>query len=331
MAKVLIIRFSSIGDIVLTSAVVRCVKNQLENAEVHYVTKLKYKDLVEHNPYIDKKHYLDTNLRKLTSELAKEKFDYIIDLHHNLRSLIVKSRIGGKSYSFNKLNFEKWMLVNLKVNKLPQKHIVDRYMDTVKKLGVENDEKGLDFFVPNSVNAVNDLPENYGNGYIAFAIGALHNTKKLPLSKILSICKKINKPIVLLGDSNDREGAINIVEDLGSFTKMKLVYNACGRYSLLETASIIQGAEKVIAHDTGLMHIAAAFKKEVISIWGNTVPELGMYPYFGSQSETGKSHIIEVKDLSCRPCSKLGYEKCPKDHFDCMEKINLESIAELAN
>ena len=146
--KILILRFSSIGDIVLTTPVVRTLKTQLEAVEIHYATKIQYRDLFEVNPYIDRMHYLGDKLSALIAELRKENFDCLIDLHHNLRTLRIKQALGIRSYSFNKLNVEKWLKVNLKIDHLPNVHIVDRYMDTVKSLGVKMDTLGLDYFIP---------------------------------------------------------------------------------------------------------------------------------------------------------------------------------------
>jgi ADP-heptose:LPS heptosyltransferase len=304
---------------VLTSPVIRCVKQQISECEVHFFTKKKFESVISDNPYIDKIYLLENNLLEIINQLKKENYDYIIDLHHNLRTLIVKGFLGKKAFSFNKINWEKWLITNLKINKLPNKHIVDRYFETVNKLGVTNDFKGLDFFI-NSKNNVEltDLPEIFKKGYIAFAIGGQHATKRLPTEKIISICKKIEEPIILLGGKEDAL----IGEKVSSYCGKNKTYNACGKYNLQQSASIIKQAKKVITHDTGLMHIAAAFKKDIISIWGNTIPEFGMYPYLAGE----KSKIIEVKDLPCRPCSKIGFEKCPKKHFYCMNLIDENDI-----
>ena len=104
------------------------------------------------------------------------------------------------------------------------------------------------------------------------------------------------------------------------------VYNACGRFSINQSASLVQQARVVITPDTGLMHIAAAFKKKIISVWGNTIPEFGMFPYLPDKD----SRIIQVEGLSCRPCSKIGYSSCPKKHFRCMNDIDEKQLAELA-
>ena len=314
MKKILIIRFSSIGDIVLTTPVIRCIKEQKPEIEIHYLTKKSFKGILEHNPYLSKIHTIEKDIKEIATELKQENFDYVIDLHNNLRSLQTKRIIGKPSSSFKKLNFKKWMLVNLKINNMPAMHVVDRYLETAAALGIKNDLKGLDYFIPTKDEVqLQSLPSTHQNGYIGFVIGAKHFTKQLPTEKIISICKKLNQPIILLGGKEDQERAIKIEKAVGS-----AIYNACGNYNLNQSASIIKQAKKIITHDTGLMHIAAAFKKEIISVWGNTVPAFGFTPYLPDN----KSKIVEVKNLACRPCSKIGHDKCPKGHFKCMMEID---------
>ena len=325
MLKILVIRFSSIGDIVLTSPILRCLKKQLSGVEVHYLTKAGFKDLLLNNPNVDKVYSIQKHINEILSVLKTEQYDYIIDLHHNLRSWQVKTALGKKSFAFDKLNFEKWLIVNFKINRLPQVHIVDRYFETVKSLGVTNDGLGLDYFIkPIDEVAITSLPETHRNGFVAIVIGAKHFTKRLPDEKIIEIIHQLNKPVVLLGGKEDRERGKLICEKSGSNC-----YNACGKYSLDQSASIIRQSDVVITNDTGLMHIAAAFKKKIISVWGNTIPEFGMTPYFpvGSLQFT-VSKIVEVKGLSCRPCSKIGYDKCPKGHFRCMNELNVAEIVD---
>jgi ADP-heptose:LPS heptosyltransferase len=316
--KFLIIRFSSIGDIVLTAPVIRNLKQQCEDAEIHYVTKQQYKSILDNNPYVDKVHTLDKSFDEMILELRREHFHYVIDLHKNMRTSRVKLRLLSTFFSFKKLNLEKWLMVNFKINRLPKLHIVDRYMETIKFFIDENDQKGLDYFIPagDEIN-LDCLPELFRKNYIAFAIGAQHATKRLPLEKIISICKKINKPIIILGDNNDKIVAEKVKNAVG-----ENIYNACGIYNLNQSASLVKQAKLVISHDTGLMHIAAAFKKQIISIWGNTIPEFGMYPYLSDEA----SEIVEVKGLKCRPCTKIGFNKCPKKHFKCMMEIDEERI-----
>jgi ADP-heptose:LPS heptosyltransferase len=323
--RILIVRFSSIGDIVLTTPVIRCLKSQLPNVEIHYLTKHSFREILQSNPYIDKLHLLDENLEEVIINLKKENFDYIIDLHHNLRTLKLKRALKNvKAYSFNKLNVRKYLLTAFKINLMPDVHIVDRYMETVKPLGVINDGKGLDYFIPEKdVVPDNDIPASHILGYFGLVIGAAHNTKKLPLHKLQDLCSKINHPIILLGGPEDRKTG----DEIASVDSTK-IYNSCGKFNLNESADLVRRARLIITHDTGLMHIAAAFKKPVISIWGNTVPAFGMSAYYGNTMVPNM--LYEVKGLWCRPCSKIGYSKCPLGHFKCMEKHNINNITQTA-
>ena len=305
----------------LTTPVVRCLKLQLPGAEVHFATKRGFATLLENNPYIDKTYYLDDSLPVLVQQLRAEKFDYVIDLHQNLRTRLIKLQLGVKAYSFEKLNLKKWLLVQLKINTLPALHIVDRYVNTLLPLGVTNDEKGLDYFIPYKDQVeLNWLPPTHQSGYVAYAIGGQHATKKLPVDRMVELCRKIDYPVILLGGKEDQAAGNALETALGT----RLIYNACGHYNLNQSASLLQGARLVFTHDTGLMHIAAALKKKVYSIWGNTTPAFGMYPY-------KTPHVVlENEKLNCRPCSKIGFANCPRGHFKCMNDISFDfEITEL--
>lgn len=324
MVKFLIVRLSSIGDIVLTTPVVRMLKQQVEEAQVHFLTKPQYTGILENNPYISKIHVYKAKNKEFIESLRNEFFDYVIDLHKNLRTHFLKNKLGIYAFAVNKINWEKWLMVNFKLNKLPDVHIVDRYLETTRLFDVENDQKGLDYFIPvkDEVNLLS-LPGKFPYAYVAFAIGAQHSTKRLPNKKIIEICNKLSLPVVLLGGKEDRENA----ELINASVSGTPVYNACGKYNLNSSASLVRQAKVVITHDTGLMHIAAALKKRIVSVWGNTIPEFGMSPYLADSN----SVIFEVKGLKCRPCSKIGYKKCPKKHFKCMNNINSTQVAEMTN
>jgi ADP-heptose:LPS heptosyltransferase len=317
--KILIIRFSSIGDIVLTTPVIRCIKQQIKGVEVHYITKQKFSSVISSNPYIDKLYTINDSTSEIITQLKKENYDYIIDLHHNLRTLKLKLALGKKSFSFRKLNWEKMLMVYFKINKLPKLHIVDRYFETLTSIGVTNDHKELDYFIPEKdiVNVTTYLPTQFQDGYEVLVVGGSYYTKQIPINKLKEICAHSLKPLILLGGKED---AI-IAEEVHQAFKDKTM-NACGKLNLNQSASIIEQANRVITSDTGLMHIAAAFKKDIISVWGNTIPEFGMSAYLPGKN----SKILEVKKLPCRPCSKLGYHSCPKKHFKCMNDIDVTEI-----
>jgi heptosyltransferase-2 len=318
--KFLIIRFSSIGDIVLTTPVIRCLKQQVQDAEVHFLVKDKFRSVVEHNPYIDKLHVLAHSWELMVEELQTENYDYIIDLHHNVKTLRLKKALKKKSFSFYKLNIQKYFLTALKINLLPKLHIVDRYMKTVASFHVKNDGRGLDYFISKEEETkLSDIPASHHAGYIACVIGAAHNTKKWPVHKWKECCSKLKHPVILLGGPEDRVTG----DEIAAVESVK-VYNACGKFKLNESADLVKKSKLVITHDTGLMHIAAAYKKPIISLWGNTVPAFGMTPYYGAALVNDV--IMQVNKLWCRPCSKIGYNKCPFGHFKCMEKINADKV-----
>jgi ADP-heptose:LPS heptosyltransferase len=322
MVKFLIIRFSSIGDIILTTPIIRGLKTQVEDAEIHYLTKKSYIPILSSNPYIDKIYALDNNFKNLIHELRKEKYDYIIDLHRNIRSALFKLLLPSVSFSFNKLNVRKWLFVNLKINKLPALHIVDRYLNTVALFSVEKDNTGLDYFIPpgeeiNTKDAFGFLPDDY----VVIVVGGGHNTKQIPEDLLIALIDNLQSKIVLIGGSADIEKSNLIVSRIKDASK---VINRVGKFSVNQSASIIRQARSVLTPDTGMMHIAAAFKKKVISVWGNTTPLFGMYPYMPGEG----SEIFEVKGLSCRPCSKIGYKSCPRKHFNCMNQQDFKAMAQ---
>ncbi|CAN5869501.1 glycosyltransferase family 9 protein [soil metagenome] len=326
MTKILVIRFSSIGDIVLTTPVFRCIKKQLPETELHFVTKNNFKIVTANNPYIDKFFYLEDDLSATIKQLKKEKYDYVVDLHNNVRSFRIKRALKKRSFTVDKLNIEKFLLTNLNINIMPSEHITERSLDTVSSLGIVDDGSGLDYFIPkkDTVNE-HDIPTAHSAGFIAIVIGATYNTKKLPVHKLQELCYRVDHPIILLGgkeDSND--GAM-----IASVDPVK-IYNACGKFNLNESADLVRQAKLVVSHDTGLMHIAAALQKPIITIWGNTTPVFGMYPYYGNSSPL-KFDSVEVSALRCRPCSKIGYNKCPLEHFNCMEKQDIDSLVQLVH
>lgn len=322
LSRILIVRFSSVGDIVLTTPVVRCAREQWHgDLEIHYLTKKPYAFLLEHNPNIDRIHTIERSTNEIIDTLRELKFDYVIDLHHNARSFFLKRKLKSLSFSFNKLNKEKWLLVNFGINRLPNTHIVDRYMETLRAFKIENDQKGLDYFIPPEDEiAADQFPSTHQNGFIAFVIGGQHRGKKLPAEKIARICSALNYPVVLLGGEEDIDAAQNILDKTSG-----TVWNAVGQFSFNQSASILAQSRGVISHDTGLMHVAAAFKKPIVSVWGATVPEFGMFPYLPGEP----SHMAEARHLKKRPCSKLG-NRCKYKPCLCVEEISDDEIVKHA-
>ncbi len=324
MPKILVIRFSSIGDIVLASPVMRCLKKQLADAEVHFVTKSSFRMVTEHSPYIDKFFYFDEDLSVLIQDLKKENYDYVIDLHDNIRSNRIRRALKKKSYTINKLSVEKFLLTNFNINLMPGRHITKRSLDTVAELGVVDDGLGLDYFIPpgQRVNET-DIPTSHQAGFLAVVIGANHFTKKLPVHKLQELCYKIEHPIILLGGKEDQSAGVQIA----SVDPVK-IYNACGKFSLHESADLVRRSKLVVSHDTGMQYIACAFHKPVLAVWGGTSPRLDVEPYYGSAYTQTGVPIYEniLLNLRCQPCSRFGSKTCPLEHFNCMEKQDIDAL-----
>lgn len=322
LKKILIIRFSSIGDIVLTTPIVRCLRHQYPDAQLHVLTKSSYRSIYASNPHVDKVFELSSNMKELVRQLREEHYDFVVDLHKNWRSWRVRMALHRPSASFPKLDFQKFLYTKLKIGKLPSVHIVDRYFKAVEKLGVHNDGQGLDFYFNEGDELhYEDLPEAFREGFVAVVIGGQHSTKILPVDKVVEVCEALDYPVVLVGGSEDAARGDRIKAKVGSY-----VGNTCGRLTLGQSASLLKLADAVLTNDTGMMHIAAALRKPIVSVWGNTVPEFGMYPYLPQGMKPAA--IVENKSLRCRPCDKLGYAKCPKGHFNCMNSLDSKEIVE---
>lgn len=317
--KLLFVRFSSIGDVVLTSAAVRCAKTQLPDVEIHFLTKKSMKAVVEANPFIDRFHYLDQDFPKLLTELKALHFDYIIDLHKNFRTFRLKRALGIPSLSYCKASFEKFLLTKFRIDRMPNKHVALRSVETLAPLSVTYDGKGLDYFIPEAT-PIPEIPENFEQNFVAFVIGATYFTKKMPVDKMIELISKMDSKVVLLGGTTEAEE--------GEFIAKKFknkVWNTCGKLSLHQSAQLIKKANVVLTHDTGLMHIASAFSKKIIVLWGGTVPKLQFYPFYPTNSNVPHFDAI-VEGLSCQPCSHFGLIKCPKGHFKCMNLQDLTVV-----
>jgi ADP-heptose:LPS heptosyltransferase len=318
--KILVIRFSSMGDIIYTTPVVRCLKKQLPGAEVHFLTKPAFKYIYDNNPYVDKLLLLKQTLAETINDIKAEQYDYIIDLHNNLRTALIKLNVRVKSSTYKKLRLRKWLSLKFNLKLVPPVHLVERYMQTVAFLGVKNDNGPIDYYIKADHKLNELLPPSHQSNYVVFIIGATHFTKRLPNEKIINICRGLKQPVVLLGGNDVKANGDEIA------SKTNNVYNSCGITTLDESVFLVSKANSVIGFDTGLTHIAEAFDKPIASIWGGTAPELlGVQPY------KVKEVLVAEIDLPCRPCSKFGLEKCPLGHFKCMNDMPEEPIIDFAN
>lgn len=315
--KILLVRFSSMGDIILTTPVIRATRNSFPDAEIHFATKASFAELMHNCPYLHRVWALEDDFSTFASALRAENFDVVLDLHHNLRSCRLAWELGIPVFRFPKLNLKKWLFTNFKWDILPEQHIVERYALPLVQAGGRPDEAGLEVWIPETVQQATSLQRaSFTSGpLIAGVLGGTFATKKWPAEYHAALYNLIGLPVVLLGGSDEMEAARTIRANL----KVP-VLDLTGHATLDQAFAWIRMSKFVITHDTGLMHAAAALQVPSVVIWGNTTPRFGMEPYRSPHINIGR------EDVSCRPCSKLGHDACPKGHFECMRKIQPEDI-----
>jgi ADP-heptose:LPS heptosyltransferase len=301
--KILVVRFSAIGDILLTFPVVEALQHKYPSAEIHFLTKPSNKSVLELLSGKVHPRFLQESLVQTAKQLRRERYDLVIDLHNNLRTFLLQAlMLKGSWNRFRKLNFQKWLFTSFKWNTLPKVHVVERYAQAAKV------NPALVTLVVNNP-ALDSLPSNY----VAWVLGATFSTKQYPLSKLIETIERLDMPIVLLGGDKENTLASSLQAHFPSLISL------VGKTSLAEAALVLSKAKVVVTNDTGLMHLAAFYEKPMVCIWGNTVPDFGMYPY-----QSAPVFHAQVSDLSCRPCSKIGHNTCPKGHFQCM--LNQHSV-----
>jgi len=325
--KILIIRLSSIGDILLTSTFVRQVRKHFPNARIDYLIKEQFSDLMRFNPHISHLYGLDVSNegaeKILKNEFKRIGYQIVFDLHNNLRSNFFKRGIdAGEVYSINKNKLKQQLLVLLKINCYKKiQPIPERYLNVAENYQVQDDNLGLEiFWHADHEKAAGLKIKEAGlppaSQYICLAPGAAHFTKRWPVDYFAALSEKISRQglkIVLLGGNDDKEWGEILVQDA------KMI-DLTGKLSLLETAVILSRARAAVTNDSGLMHMASAVRIPVVAIFGSTVREFGFFPY------RGKSAVIENKLLTCRPCTHIGRKNCPKKHSKCMREIKSDDV-----
>lgn len=313
MKEILVIRFSSIGDIVLCTPVFRLLKKKYPQANITFLTKQKFAKLLQGNPYIDQIACWDNQEDR--NALTLKSFDAVVDLHSNLRSLIVKLRFWQvPSVAVKKRNFYKFLFTLTKWKRFSVNSIVSRSIEILQPFGIEYDNQGLDFKASDAEN----LGLIDGN-YAVVVLGGTYATKRIPENKLEEFFAKLQKiKVVLIGGTEEAELGMRLADKFPSN-----VMSMCGKLGINESASVIQSSKVVISSDTGMAHIAAALGKPIGLIWGNTSKEYGMSPVMKQGIELKD---FEVEGLGCWPCSKLGYTECPKGHFSCMQGQKMDEV-----
>lgn len=333
--KILIIRFSSIGDIVLASPLIRVLRSRFPAARIDFLVKAEFADLVRYNHHLSSTIELhgDTfrDLRGLRSTIHRERYDVILDIHNSLRSRYLRIHSGAKrTFVINKRMLRRFALIHWKWNLyngiVP---VAERYLETADALGIENDDKGLEIFIPDETHsAVSSKISKYRPEHFDAVVGvgpsAKHFTKMWLPERFVEVARALaqyhNAKIFLFGGREDTHRCKEITEAVNAAVGHEAAINLGGQLTLLETAAALDFCDVLVCNDTGLMHLAAARQRPVVAIFGPTVREFGFFPY-GTEAT-----VIEQTDLTCRPCTHIGSRKCPKGHFLCMKNISSQRV-----
>lgn len=341
--KTLIIRFSSVGDIVLSSLLVRTFRSHFPDCQLDFCVKEEFADLVRFNPNISNviefpKNGSFDDVQRLRKRIKKNNYDLIIDIHDSLRSRYLC--FGAKDVvRINKRKFARFLLVKFKLNLYDTfggaPSVALRYLEPVREFGIEDDGKGLEFFFAGDAAAnVRELVRGSGfrvqEKFIGICPSAKHNNKTWLKERFAvaasTLSRTLNQPIVLLGFGDNEVKRCNEIENHIHNLKLEpKTLNLSGKISLTETAAMMDYCSILITNDSGLMHIAAARKRKVVAIFGPTVKEFGFFP-FGTESI-----VVENNALDCRPCTHIGLAECPKGHFKCMNDISAAEVIASAN
>ncbi|WP_425392645.1 glycosyltransferase family 9 protein [Ekhidna sp.] len=323
--NILLIQSGSLENALLITPIIRSLKTELD-AKIHLLSDGNHRVLFEENPYLDHFHQLEQGKKAIKGL----EFEWVFDFHNSLKTKIIRLGVGKNTKAFKSQKFRQWLYSKTKINLLSKKHLVDRYFDLIAPLGAKPDQLGLDFYIPEKDEVEKDwLPGSHHEGYAAVVLSASHSTRKLPVNRLIELCDRINKPIVLIGNKDDTSQANEIEaffkrgteaeeEAIENLNKNAIIFNACGKFNFNQSASLINQANWVFSHDNVMMHIAASFKKKLYTIWGNTTPLFGKYPY------RAQFTIFENNKLRCRPCSSKGFTNCPKGHFKCMNDLTFD-------
>lgn len=322
--KILIVRLSSIGDIILTTEFIRVARSKFPKSKIYYLTSKPFAELVKYNSNID--HLILYDKSKSKKDLLKErdrflldnkfdKFDIIFDLQFNRRSKKWCKGVSKEYYHIQKWLSKKLRLIYTKNLDIEIPKIPLNYLNVAKEYEFKSDGKGLELYT--GIECKNNKEKIVG-----IAPGAHHFTKRYPIERFSEAIKKIanldhNLTFQIFGSNQDSNLAKKIIQE-----NLELnIIDYTGKLTLLETAAKIQNCKCFISNDTGLMHIASAFKVPIVGIFGSTVKNFGFTPY-GTDFR-----IVESKEkLNCRPCTHIGKSSCPKKHFKCMNKIEPEDI-----
>jgi len=324
--RILIIRMSSMGDVLLTAPLIRMVKTCYPNLQIDFLVKKMYEPLLRCNSHIDRLIVFspEEGLSQIRRQIREEKYDYIVDLQKNLRSLMVRFFARTrKTVPYHLGRWKRFLLVHFRMYMdVDFKPVPLRYLDSLSQWGIADDGMGLELKIEEDAERSIDrhLAERgireIDRGVVLIP-GSSYWTKRWPAQKFAQVgtyfCKK-GRPVFILGGDEDKL----VCQKVEAAIKMG-VYNFAGQLTLQETAALLNKISLLITNDTGVMHMGAALKKRIVAIFGPTTHHLGFMPFRASA-------LVVERPLHCRPCSYHGTETCPKGHFQCMEQIHSSDV-----
>lgn len=328
------VRLSSIGDIILTTPLLRSLRTSYPEAHIAFLIKKPFAELLSTSSYIDELITFDkkegfAGLKKIKQYLRRQHFDLYLDIHNNWRSRYLRVGLNaGKITTYRKYILKRTLLIWFKINLY--KEIIPvyrRYFDSVRHLGLHYDGRGTDIQVPAAVHdKVKGLLINAGYTFtmplVILSPGATYYNKRWKSGGFVETARYLIQHrsvfVVVHGGKDDILRCQEIALSIGSHA-----VSMAGQLSLAESAALLRLSKLVIANDSGLLHLAQSQKTPVVGIYGATTRELGYFPMDQDSS------VIETR-LSCRPCTHNGLNKCPKKHFRCMHDISVNQVAEAA-
>ncbi|OLD68191.1 MAG: hypothetical protein AUI33_09835 [Ignavibacteria bacterium 13_1_40CM_2_61_4] len=335
LSKILLIRFSSMGDVILASPLIRTLRAAYPEAQIDFLAKKEYAELLRFSPHLSSILELRSSdseeLKTLKGRIRLKRYDAIIDLHNSLRSRYLRYFSGARYVRVvDKRLLKRFLLVKFKWNLYGDPApVAERYLETVRKFGIRDDGGGLEIFIPEEiVQSVRALLGRYKlerhSTVLAMAPTARHFTKRWLPERFIEFgaqfAKETGAKILVLGNKEEAGLCSDIAQMINARTGSNSAESLAGRVTLLETASVLDHCTLVLSNDTGIMHLAAARGKKVVAIFGSTVREFGFFPFRTS------SVVMEKAGLPCRPCSHIGRPRCPKGHFRCMKDIQVGEV-----
>jgi heptosyltransferase-2 len=325
--NVLAVRFSSIGDVLLTTPLFRAIRLRHPVARISVLTKQAHVPLLSHNPYVDRVIGLKAGrpLASVAAELRAGAYTHRLDLHDSLRTRMLRTLVRGGWTTYPKHRVARALLIYTKRNHYRDpRPMAERYFSAARDLDVVPDGKPPDFFLgPDAERQASDWLAAAGLGQerrmIALAPGAAHATKRWPQTHWMNLIRRIvteGFDAVIVGGPDDAPLAAALSERSGG-----RVVSAAGVFGLQETGAVLQRAAALISGDTGVMHMATGVGTPVVALFGPTVRAFGFFPY------TNRAEVLELA-LSCRPCTSKGGPRCPLGHHRCLVEIQPESVHE---